>query len=129
MVRSALARVMLVGAAYTVVGVVLATIANPAPSPARFAWRLTAWLISAALYAWHIVYEQYRLGGSPRTTAVRAAAAAAVGGLGIALAASLHSRHPLVLALVLWPLVTGLPAFLVALVLGALIARFRPPAK
>jgi len=87
-------------------------------------WRLAAWMASAAVYAAHIGYEHYRLDNSPRSTALHAALAVALGGFGLAVSASLHSRHPLVLALALWPIITGLPAFLVALAVGAVLARF-----
>ena len=121
--RSSLPTVILLGLGYSAVGIGFAALANPAAHQARFIWRLSAWVASAALYAVHIGYEHYRLGNSPRSTAFHAAVAVALGGFGLAVSASLHSRHPLVLALALWPIITGLPAFLVALAVGAVLAR------
>ena len=122
--QSSLPAVILLGLAYAAIGVGFAALANPAAHQARFIWRLSAWVASAAVYAAHIGYEHYRLDNSPRSTALHAAVAVALGGFGLAVSASLHSRHPLVLALALWPIITGLPAFLVALAVGAVLARF-----
>jgi len=113
--QSSLPAVILLGLAYAAIGVGFAALANPAAHQARFIWRLSAWVASAAVYAAH---------NSPRSTALHAALAVALGGFGLAVSASLHSRHPLVLALALWPIITGLPAFLVALAVGPVLARF-----
>jgi len=121
--QSSLPTVILLGLGYSALGIGFAALANPAAPQARFIWRLSAWVASAALYAAHIGHEHYRLGNSPRSTAFHAAVAVALGGFGLAVSASLHSRHPLVLALALWPIITGLPAFLVALAVGAVLAR------
>jgi len=109
---------ILVGVLYCVVGIVFAL-----PSHQVRMWRLAAWLLSAALYAAHIGYEHFRLGTSPRATALHAALAVAVGAFGLAVAANFHEvwvapsyRRSLALALVAWPVLTGLPAFAVALV-------------
>src|SRR6184192_4510046 len=53
-------------------------------------WRLAAWLASALVAAAHIGYEHYRLGSSPRPTALHAAGAVALGAFGLALAANVH---------------------------------------
>jgi hypothetical protein len=94
-------------------------------------WRLAAWVVSAAVYAAHIGYEHFRLGNSPRATALHAALAVAVGAFLLAVAATVRavtvpSHAPYrqyLLALVAWPLVTAVPAFLVALAVAALLAR------
>jgi hypothetical protein len=109
---------ILIGVLYCVVGIVFAL-----PSNQVRMWRLAAWLLSAALYAAHIGYETFRQGTPPRATALRAALAVAVGAFGLAVAANFHEvwvapsyRRSLALALVAWPVLTGLPAFVVALV-------------
>src|SRR2546426_5408689 len=74
--------------------------------------------------------SHFRLGSSPRSTALHAAGAVALGAFGLALAANIHSlfapaqgqRLPLI-ALVAWPVITAVPAFLAALVLAAVLAR------
>lgn len=124
--------VILVGVGYFVVGWVFAVLANPVVSDQlRFKWRLAAWMASAALFAVHIGYDHFRLRNSPRATALHAALAVALGALLLAVNATVHalmvaSHAPYwryLLALVLWPLITALPAFLVALAVAALLAR------
>ncbi len=129
-----LAVLPLAAATYAVVGVVFAIFAGWATSPqVRGAWRLAAWLVSGAVLALHIGYEKLRLRHSSVTTASHAAAAAALGACTLAAAALLRalwtaSGKPrlLALALVLWPAITFVPAFLVSLVAAALLARIRP---
>jgi hypothetical protein len=110
---------MLIGVLYCVIGIVFAW-----PSNQVRVWRLAAWIISAAVYAAHIGYEHFRLGNSrPASTALHTALAVALGAFGLAVAANFHEvwvassyRRSLALALVAWPALTGVPAFLVALV-------------
>jgi len=121
---------MLVAVAYAAIGIVFAALAVDA-NHVRV-WRLAAWLASAVVAAAHIWYEQYRLGSSPRPTALHAAGAVALGAFGLALAANVHwlfagthGQRPPLLALPVWPVVTALPAFLAALAIAAVLARFR----
>jgi len=121
---------LLVGVLYLVAGLVFAALAGSAGSnQVRAAWRLAAWVISAAAFAAHIGYEQVRLRTSPRITALHASLAVALGAFGLAVAASLHGqavhRHFPAFALVLWPVLTALPAFVVALAAAAVLNRAR----
>jgi hypothetical protein len=109
---------ILIGVLYSVIGIVFAL-----PSSQVRMWRLAAWAISAALYGVHTGYEHFRLRNSPPTTALHAALAVAVGAFGLAIAANVHEvlvapsyRRRLAIALVAWPVLTALPAFIVALV-------------
>jgi hypothetical protein len=117
---------------YLVAGVTFAALAA-ASDQMRATWRLAAWVISAAAFAAHIGYEQVRLRSSPGTTALHAALAVALGAFGLAVAANLHAQAAAIhlrsigLALVLWPVITALPAFVVALAAAAALARMRPP--
>jgi hypothetical protein len=122
--------VIILGVVYFVVGFVFAALANPTVSDqVRVKWRLAAWMVSAAVYAVHIGYEHFRLGSSPLATALHAAIAVAIGAFLLAAAATVHammvpSHAPywrFLLALVLWPILTALPAFLVALTLAAVL--------
>lgn len=78
-----------------------------------------------------IVFEQVRLRGSSRITALHVSSAAGLGAFGLAVAANVHAqsvsphRHSLLLALSLaiWPVMTTVPAFLAALVAAILFAR------
>lgn len=87
-------------------------------------------MVSAVVYAAHIGYEHFRIRSSPRSTALHVALGAAVGAFGLAAAAIVHSLvtgtgnlRLLRIALLIWPLITGVPAFVVALVLTAVLAR------
>ncbi len=128
--RSWVRALLLVAVAYAAIGIVFARLAVDA-NHVRV-WRLAAWLVSAVVAAAHIWYEQYRLGSAPRPTALHAAAAVALGAFGLALAANVHwlfagthGQRPPLLALPVWPVVTAVPAFLAALAIAAVLARFR----
>ncbi len=124
--------VILFGAVYIVVGV-----GFPNPSAAdknQFLWRLAAWVICAVAFLIHIGIERFRFWNPAGRTAFHVALAVALGGFGLAVAANVHSftadksnRGLLALALVLWPLITGLPAFLVAFVIAALVGWVKKP--
>jgi hypothetical protein len=121
---------ILVAVAYALIGIVFATLDNSADAGHVRRWRLAAWVASAAVAAGHLGYEHYRLGSAPRSTALRAAGAVALGAFGLALAANVHwlfaeprgQRAPL-LALPLWPVITAVPAFLAALALAVVLTR------
>ncbi|MDQ6769890.1 MAG: hypothetical protein M3Z54_07885 [Gemmatimonadota bacterium] len=122
--------VLVVGLVYLVAGLVFASLAKSATSDqVRVGWRWAAWLISAVAFAAHIGYEHLRLRNPPRTTALHASLAVGLGAFGIAVAACLHSRtthgHFPAFALVLWPVLTAIPAFVVALAAAALFARMK----
>lgn len=119
---------LLAGAIYLLIGRLFAQ-----PSENVRAWRLAAWLLGGVVFAIHIWYEHFRLRSSHRVTALHVAAAVAIGAFGLAVAGMMHSlsavstiRPVWFLALLLWPAVTGVPAFLVALVIAALLSRFAP---
>ncbi|MDQ6892624.1 MAG: hypothetical protein M3167_08080 [Acidobacteriota bacterium] len=121
------------GAAYAVIGVGFAALGNEVDtSHVRF-WRLAAWGASAAVGAAHIAYEHHRVGSPPRRAAVHAASGVALGAFGLAVAANVHwmllgapgQRAPL-LALPLWPVISAIPAFLLAFAAAAVLARVSP---
>jgi len=122
---------ILVAGAYVVIGIVFGVLANLGDANHVRLWRLAAWVASAAVAAAHIGYEHYRLGSSPRPTALHAAGAVALGAFGLAVAANVHwlfaeahgQRSPL-LALPVWPVIAAIPAFLVTLAVAAVLARF-----
>ncbi len=130
----ALRAVLLLCVVYSVAGILFGTLAGQATShQALIAWRWAAWVVSAAAFEAHIVYEQVRLRSSPRITALHVSSAAGLGAFALAVAANVHAltasvhQHSLALALSLaiWPVITALPAFVVALVLAMLFARAR----
>ena len=123
--------VILLAVMYLVLGVGFAALAGSAAShQVRVMWRLAAWVASATVYTAHIGYERFRLRNSPRSTALHVSMAVAAGAFALAVAATVRSlltasgnRPLLLLALAVWPVVTALPAFLVALAACAVLAR------
>jgi hypothetical protein len=119
--------VILVGVLYLAVGITSAALAGAAASDqVRFFWRLSAFIISALVFAAHIAYEHFRLRHTARLTAWHASVAVAFGAFALALVANIHDlgsasgyRTRMLIALVAWPLLTGVPAFIVALVVAA----------
>jgi hypothetical protein len=118
---------ILLGGMYAMVGIVFAR-----PATHVVVWRLAAWGISAIGYAAHIAYERFRLENPPAPAAVHVALAAALGAFGLAISANLHSlfagssipqRQLLLLALGIWPILTAVPAFVIALCVSALLRR------
>ena len=104
----------------------------PASNEMQFMWRLAAWCICAVAFAIHIALAYFRFQNSPFKTALHAAVSVALGALALAAAANVHAltagtgnRGLLGLALVLWPLITGVPAFVLAFVAVAVLARVR----
>ena len=122
---------ILFGVAYVVIGVLFSALAKSPDINIVRHWRLAAWVASAGVGVAHIWYEHRRLGSSPRATALHTAAAVALGAFILALAANVHwlfagthdQRAPL-LALPIWPVITFLPVFLVALVVATFLARY-----
>ena len=123
---------LFVGGVYLVAGILFASLAKSALSHQMIvAWRLAAWVVSAAAFAAHIGYEHFRRHSPPATTALHSALAVALGAFGLAAAASIHAltvatkpRFP-AFALVVWPVLAALPAFLVALAVAAMLTRAR----
>lgn len=116
---------LLVGVAYFLIGRGFTL-----PADHVQVWRLAAWIVSGVAYAMHIGYEHFRLRNSPRLAALHVAVAVAIGALALAVAGMIHSlsttsaiRPVWLLALVIWPAVTAIPAFLVAFAAGAVLRR------
>ena len=126
-VRSWVRPAVLLGIGYAVVGIAFAV-----PTTHAQAWRLAAWGVSALGYAAHIAYERFRLRGSPGRAALHVASGVALGAFGLAVGANIHSlsaestnqhRQLLLMSLGIWPIMTALPAFLVALVVSVVLKR------
>lgn len=119
---------MVAGVVYLIIGRTFAL-----PSDHVREWRVAAWLFSAVAYAIHIWYERFRVNHPPRSAAFHVAIGVAIGGFGIALAGMLNSLSKSsaitpnwLLALILFPAVTAIPAFLVAWALAALTNKVTP---
>lgn len=127
--RSWLRVALIAGVAYVLIGRLF-----PQPAGHLREWRLAAWLASAIVFAAHIFYEQFRLRSSRLQTALHVAMAVALAAAALAFAAMIHSlsatstiRPALAIAIVAWPVITALPAFVVAFVAAAVVARLRAP--
>ena len=105
-------------------------LAGMASSPAGVkGWRFAAWLLSLVVFAVHFAIERDR---DPRrlNVAARVALAVAIGAFGVAALGPfrMHWGEPArlklaALSLVAWPLITGIPAFVVALLGGIVLDR------
>ena len=112
---------MLVALVYPIVGVVFSL--PPSSRTTAIAWRLAAWLVAAVTFAIHLGYEHRRFGNSPIRAALHASAAVAMGAILLAIWiiargywSGLAQQRPLApLALVIFPIAAGVPAFLAGL--------------
>ena len=95
-----------------------------------FLWRLSAFAFCGLVFLAHIAYEQFRLRNTPKTTAVHTSLAVAIGALALAISANLNDvviastyRIRMLLALLIWPILTAVPAFIAAFVLAFLCRK------
>ncbi len=123
---------ILVGVTYLVFGLVSAVLAGGADSiEMRNMWRRAAWVASGVVFAAHIGFEQFMIRNATRVSALHVAAAAALGSFGLAVAGNLHAqpsarqRVLMAASLVIWPAITAIPAFIVALVAASGMAQLR----
>ena len=125
--------VVLLAGVYFVIAIAFGAFAGWAVSNSmRETWNRLAFLASGIAFAVHIGYEHFRLGNSSRITALHASIAVALGAFALALKANIHDlgsasgyRPRMLIALAAWPLLTGVPAFIVALVLVAALTLKR----
>ena len=130
--RRWLRTILIIGAIYCLDGIVFGMFAGWSKSHTMvIIWRLAAWLTCVVLFAGHIWYEHYRFSNSPRKAALHTSSAAAVGAFGLAVAANIHAQFVssanqilLALSLVIWPILTAVPAFIVAFVIMSVLHHF-----
>ena len=123
-----LGRALIYALIYIVVGVAFAQFAGHSTFLGARFWRLAAWVASAIAFGTHIQHERVTLGRTLFATGLHAATAAAVGAFGLALAAIVH-RHNVGLpgsrllgaALIIWPVMTFIPALLVGMAAATLM--------
>ncbi len=107
--------------AYVLVGITTAALAGAAASPVGTkSWRLAGWALSLAVFLAHLVFARRRSARS-LGAAARVALAVAVAALVLAVVGPVrgHWGEPnigrvVLLSIVVWPLMTGIPAFVVA---------------
>ena len=124
--------VLTVGVLYCLIGVVFAEFTTPdATASTTVLWRRLAWVVSGVVFGGHIIYERIVRGSTTRTAATLVALGAALGACGLALAANLHGwrtgsyQRSLGVAVVAWPLLVFVPAFVVAFVTAVVLGRWR----
>ena len=134
-IKTDLKSTIMIGVLYFVVGVLFGELSASATSRrAFFTWRFAAWVVSAAVYGAHIAFEHFKLRNSPRALATHTAVAVGLGAFLLAVAATVHAftvpTHApywlFAVALVAWPLITAVPALLVAFVIGLMLTRLAP---
>ena len=121
---------LLAATAYVIVGTATAALAGAASSPSGVkAWRLAAWLLSLGIFGVHIAIERRRQLSSI-SIATSAALAVALGACIVAALGPFRSHWSdpsrlklALLSLVAWPLLTGIPAFAVALLVVSVLDR------
>jgi hypothetical protein len=127
-------RAILYALIYVVIGIVFGALAGRSGfGGARF-WRFAAWLCSAIAFGTHIQFERVTIGRSAMAAACHAAVAAAIGAFLLAVSAIMHRQAAglprsglLGLALVIWPCMTAVAAFLVGMA-AAMLMQPRSPA-
>ena len=125
---------LLFGLVYVAVGIVSSALAGAAGSDQlRFVWRFGAYVVSAIAFAIHVRYEYVTARSASTTAALHAATGVALGAFFLAVAAMIRAQvvggpNPVghVIALVAWPAITAIPAFIVALAATALHGRTQP---
>src|SRR5713101_1513644 len=125
--------VFLLGAVYFVFGIAFAAFASwYASNSMRVTWNRLGFLASGVAFALHIGYEHLRLRNSPLITAWHVSIAVALGAFALAVSANVHgyrvgssNKRLLAFALVAWPAITAVPAFVVALIASAGLALRR----
>ena len=134
--RTWLVMVVLIGAFYCTIGITFGFFAAWASSNRTVvAWRVASFVVSLVAFAIQIGYEHFRLRNRPLRNASHASMAVALGAFGLAVAANIHAigvasanRRLIAAALVIWPVMTGIPAFLVALIAAGGL-QFRTQSK
>lgn len=124
-----LSTAIFVGVLYLAVGLASIALAGRAASPQMLSfWRLSAFALSALVFAVHIACEHFRLRNKATPAAWHACVAVAFGAFGLALMANIHDlgsasgyRSRMLVALVAWPLLTAVPAFIVALLVALVL--------
>jgi hypothetical protein len=121
--------IVLAGVLYLLVGTVFPN--PPASDRTQFIWRLAAWIISAVTFGVHAWFELFRLHSPPRRLAVHVSSAVALGAIGLAVAANVHAlrtgagnQQLLILAIVSWPVMTAVPALVIAFIAAKAFAWF-----
>lgn len=115
---------------YVVIGIATVALATSAASvQVRTTWRAAAWGASLLVFGVQIAVERIRFVHATLRTALHASAAVALAALVLAAAGPVRShwgtatQQRALIALVVWPALTGLLSFVVAFGAGAALGR------
>ena len=122
----------MVGGVYGTIGIGFGAFAARSTSHRTVvSWNVASFVVSAVVFAIHIGYEHFGLRDRPLLVALHTSLAVALGAFLLAVSANIHSfraaksnHRLLAVALVIWPLMTGIPAFVVALIVAAGLRLF-----
>ena len=116
--------------AYVVVGLGTAQFASSAASvQGRTVWRLMAWGLGLLVYSAQLFVERIHFNNTTLRSALYTSVAVALGALALAAAGPVRthwgtaSQQLALTSLLLWPVLTGLPSFVLALGVGAVLGR------
>ena len=124
---------LIFGSVYLFVGIATAFISNDiASSGVQAFWRILAFAVSIIVFGLHIRLESIQRHNSPKIIAINTSFAVAFGTVALAVLANINAmlnssgnNKSLVLAIVIWPVVTGLLSFLAAYFIARFILRLR----
>lgn len=129
--------IILFGLIYLVIGILSALITNPMESNGmQAALRLLSLALAISAFIYHIRLELYHANNSVLNAALNAAAATAFGTFSLAVQANIYNllasgvnKNQLPLALIVWPVVTGLSALLGGYFIAKLFSFIRSKRK
>jgi uncharacterized membrane protein len=130
-------RVISFGIIYLVIGILSAFVTNPMESTGmQTALRLLALAFAIAAFVYHIRLNLFHSNQSVLKAAINAAIATAFGTFLLAVLANINSilteaenKNQMPLALIIWPVVTGLLAFLSGFVVAKIFSFIRSRRK
>jgi len=122
---------VIAGVTYFTIGVVFGALAGSSGSTLGLkAWRWAAFALSLVVFLVHVRFDYQRFRNA-LTTARHVAIGVALGGFLLAAMATARATlvegtpRRLLVALVAWPLLTGVPAFVAAWILATMLGRLR----
>lgn len=114
--------------AYILIGLAGGLAASAASPRQVMAWRLAAWVLSLLTFLGHVAFLRLRRSGRLARAATQVAMSVAIAACVLALAGPVRSHwgqsgigRVAALSVILWPVLTGIPAFGFAYVIGSII--------
>lgn len=129
--KAKLNRIVPLGIVYLLLGIASALISNPLPrGPVQMLIRVGFFVMALAAFLFHLRSETLRFRQGPRAAAFMAAGSVSLGVCLLAIYANIavwlersSANRLLILAIVVWPLITGAGALLAGFVLANITAK------